>query len=70
MPPSNQRSTTYQSPEVQGGRGIGWAIYGIIVLVAFVSGVVAGNVRPKTIEKTVEVVKNVPVEAKAEVKPP
>ena len=60
MPPSNQYSSTYSAREAPGGRGLGWAIYGIIVLVAFVSGVVAGNMRPKTIEKTIEVAKNTP----------
>ena len=41
---------TEYEPANPGGRWIGWAVYASIVLVAFVFGVVAGNMRPKTIE--------------------
>src|SRR5947209_8350850 len=68
MPSSNRRprSMTEYEPANQGGRWIGWAVYASTVLVAFGFGVVAGTMRPKTIE----VVKTVPAETKPEVKPP
>lgn len=63
--PSLRFATEELAPVETGSRGLGWAIYGLIVLAGFAFGVIVGNQRPKTIE----VVKNVPVETKNDPKP-